>query len=186
MAMRSRPSMRGSFWWLLALLPLSAGQSCSTLSSTTLRPSDCETLVGANVMVAEVFELVNEERIAHGLAPVTWNETLAVMADDYCCEMIEFGYFAHANPFIDPPSAQEQLRMRAENAGYTSYWAVGENLAQGQTTPEQVMRDWMNSPGHRDNILDPRWCELGIGLRRAGGGGLLHWVQEFGQPRGCN
>jgi uncharacterized protein YkwD len=58
---------------------------------------------------------------------------------------------------------------------------VGENLAAGQPTPERAFTDWMNSPSHRDNILDPRFTELGVGVRFGGEYGV-YWVQEFGLP----
>jgi uncharacterized protein YkwD len=58
---------------------------------------------------------------------------------------------------------------------------LGENLAGGQTTAASVVADWMDSPGHRDNILDPRWRDMGVGVRTGGHFGV-YWVQMFGDP----
>jgi uncharacterized protein YkwD len=59
---------------------------------------------------------------------------------------------------------------------------IGENLAAGQTSPEQVVTQWMNSPGHRENMLQERFTEVGVGLREGGDYGL-YWVLEFGYPQ---
>ena len=64
-----------------------------------------------------------------------------------------------------------------ELCGCQPSFSVGENIAKGQLTPLEVMRDWMNSPGHRKNILHPQYEEIGIGLFGP------HWVQNFGRMR---
>ncbi len=122
-----------------------------------------------------IFELVNEERALVGLHPVTLNTTLEAQATEYACEMILYQFFDHVNPVTD-----STLSARADQFGY-DYYFIGENLAAGQTTPEEAMRDWMNSPGHRANILEPRFIELGVGVRVGGDYGV-YWVQEFGEP----
>ena len=61
------------------------------------------------------------------------------------------------------------------------YYMIGENLAAGQATPAQVMADWMESAGHRANILEASFVELGVGVRTGGTYGT-YWVQEFGRP----
>lgn len=123
-----------------------------------------------------IMSLVNQERGRAGLAPVRRNTTLEAQAGQYACEMIHYDFFDHVNPVT-----RTTLGERASQFGY-DYSVVGENLAAGQTSPEQVFADWMNSPGHRQNILDGRFTELGVGIR-AGGDYGLYWVQEFGRPR---
>ena len=73
------------------------------------------------------------------------------------------------------------MRERARDAGY-DWRAIGENIAEGQTSVEEVMDTWMHSPGHRRNILDPDFKELGIGLAfgNSAGGWRVEWAQAFG------
>lgn len=124
-----------------------------------------------------ILNLVNQERARTGLGPVARNATLEAQAGQYACEMIHYDFFDHVNPVT-----RSTLGQRATQFGY-GYQVVGENLAAGQTSPEQTFADWMNSPGHRQNILDPRFTELGIAVR-AGGDYGFYWVQEFGRPAG--
>lgn len=135
----------------------------------------CESPAQEDSWAAEILARVNAERAAEGLDPVIWNDTLAQQATQYACEMIHWDFFDHVNPVTG-----STLGDRADEFGY-DYSIIGENLAAGQVTPEQAMRDWMDSPGHRANILEPRFTELGIGVRVGGSYGT-YWVQEFGRP----
>jgi uncharacterized protein YkwD len=123
----------------------------------------------------EVMRLVNQARAQVGAGPVVQNDILERQATEYACQMIQFDFFDHVNP-VDGSTLGE----RASDFGY-AFLVVGENLAAGQTTPQQAFQDWMDSPGHRRNILDPRFTELGVGVRTGGTYGV-YWVQEFGQP----
>jgi len=125
---------------------------------------------------AEVLRLVNVERERVGLSPVTHNQTLEDQATQYACEMIYYDFFAHENPVTGT-----SLDDRAAEFGY-DYLMIGENLAAGQSSPAQVMADWMASEGHRANILQGQFTELGVGVR-TGGEFQTYWVQEFGRPR---
>lgn len=122
-----------------------------------------------------VLGLVNAARAELGYDPVRQNQKLEEQATQYACEMIQHDFFAHDNPVTGT-----NLADRADEFGYR-YLVIGENLAAGQPTAEKVFLDWMNSPGHRANILDSRFTELGIGIRRGGSLGT-YWVQEFGRP----
>lgn len=135
----------------------------------------CAAPADAAFWKAEVLRLVNQERLARGAGPVTWSDALADSADQYACELIFFRFFDHENPVTG-----EDLAARADAAGY-DYWIVGENLAAGQQSPAQVFADWMNSPCHRENIVNPAFTELGVGVRVGGQYGT-YWVQEFGRP----
>lgn len=129
----------------------------------------------AESLKARMLELVNNERTSRGLQPLTLNPILCQMADNYAREMIECDFFAHQNPAGEGPG------QRAISLGYV-FLSIGENLAGGQTTPEQAMADWMKSTdGHRENILSPQWTEMGIAVRVGGDYGV-YWVQEFGNP----
>jgi uncharacterized protein YkwD len=136
----------------------------------------CNEPASADQWKEQVLELVNQERTSRGLGALAVNVRLESEAERYACELIQYDYFAHVNP-----DTGETLAQRAVQAGY-SYQVIGENLAAGQTTPGEVMQDWMASEGHRENILDPRFVEIGIAVRTGGDYGT-YWVQEFGLPR---
>jgi len=137
--------------------------------------SKCGTPAEAQAWQDEVLRLVNQQRAQAGLAPLAFNAVLAQQAADYACELIDYDYFDHVNPVTG-----STLVDRAQAAGY-DYLVIGENLAAGQRSPQEVVDAWMNSEGHRANILDPRYTEIGIAVRTGGSYGI-YWVQEFGRP----
>ena len=98
-------------------------------------------------LVTRMLQLVNQERTSRGLGEVTLNPVLSEMAAAYCTEMIEQGFFAHENP-----NTHETLGQRAISVGYI-FLAIGENLAGGQTTPEQVVAEWMRSTQDRKSVV---------------------------------
>jgi len=136
----------------------------------------CVTPVLAAQWAAQVIDLVNSERVSQGLSPVVSNATLTEMAEDYACEMILGDFFAHENPLTG-----STVGSRADEHGY-DYLIVGENLAAGQHSPAEVVQAWMDSPGHRANILGEEYEQIGVAVRTGGGYGV-YWVQEFGLPR---
>lgn len=103
-----------------------------------------------------MFRLVNEERTSRGIAALTLNSRLTELAVLKSRDMRDNNYFGHTSPTYGTP--QQML----DRFG-VSWRAYGENIAAGQATPEEVMRVWMNSPGHRANILDPRFTDIGVG-----------------------
>ncbi len=135
----------------------------------------CRDLAQADSWRAEILLLVNRERSSRGLGTLVRNPLLEDQATQYACELIHYNFFAHKNP-----ATESSLPDRAAEFGY-NYLVIGENLAAGQSTPQQTMQDWMDSPGHAANILDARFTEVGIGVR-AGGDYGFYWVQEFGLP----
>jgi uncharacterized protein YkwD len=128
-----------------------------------------------DVLKEQVLRLVNERRTRIGLNELALNPVLTKMAEDYCSEMIEQSFFAHENPDTGDGPGE-----RAYKAGYV-FLQVGENLAAGQETAEQVVAEWMASPEHREIILGMQWREVGIGVR-IGGEYNVYWVLEFGNP----
>ncbi|HEX2988079.1 MAG TPA: CAP domain-containing protein, partial [Chloroflexota bacterium] len=115
-------------------------------------------------------------RAAAGLAPLQWNNELAIAASDYAFYMASHSYFAHNTPEGTTPVS------RSSAAGYPSFpWGtyVGENLAKGFDSPDTVMQGWMNSEGHRRNVLLPDYIEIGVAVAAAPDG-TLYWAQEFG------
>lgn len=118
-----------------------------------------------------VLELINVERAKAGLAAVAYNGTLDNAAEKHASHMASVGKMAHQGIGDGDPGA----RARAE--GWRKSW--GENVATGQTSPEQVVREWMNSPTHRKNIMDPSFRNMGVGYVTAANG-RSYWAQEFG------
>jgi uncharacterized protein YkwD len=117
-----------------------------------------------------VVALTNAERAKAGCRPLRVDERLATAAREHSADMAANDYFDHTSRNGDSPW------QRMEDAGYPSPGA--ENIAKGYPTAQAVMEGWMNSPGHRANILN---CDLrAIGVGRASGSGGLVWTQDFG------
>ena len=122
----------------------------------------------------EVFDLVNQIREENGLEPFVYNETLAETARAHSQDMIDRNFFDHTNP--DGKSPFDRMRDNG-----LSFSMAAENIAAGQRTPEEVVESWMNSEGHRANILGD--CkELGVGLALGGHYGY-YWTQCFATVR---
>jgi uncharacterized protein YkwD len=166
----------------------SSGSSSSTISDTagstssfdnwlTAEFPDCAEPVNGDYWRDEILRLVNVERAQAGLPLLEHDQTLENQATQYACEMIHYDFFAHENPV-----SGTELADRAEEFGY-AYVIIGENLAAGQSSPQQVMSDWMASDGHRANILSAEFTEFGVAVRTGGRFGT-YWVQEFGRPLG--
>ncbi|MCI6736528.1 MAG: CAP domain-containing protein [Intestinibacter sp.] len=119
----------------------------------------------------EVLEIVNKERKANGLKPLTLNKELSNVATVKSQDMINKGYFDHTSPTYGSPFDM----MKSFGI---SYKAAGENIAKDQKTPSEVMNSWMNSPGHRANILSPNFTELGVGVAKDSKG-TIYWTQMF-------
>ena len=127
--------------------------------------------------VGRVLQLTNEERARAGLQPLVANPQLMHAAQGYSDLMAGTGCFSHGC------GPTPELARRLEAAGYEGWSNVGENIAMGYSTPEQVVSAWMESPGHRANILNPRFAEIGVGYAP---GGSRYWAQEFGFRRGVD
>ncbi|ELS56785.1 CAP domain-containing protein [Streptomyces viridochromogenes] len=119
---------------------------------------------------AEVLQLVNEERAQVGCSAVAANSSLTELAQDFSEDMAARGFFDHTDP--DGASPWD----RAAKAGITDLG--GENIARGQSDAAAVMEAWMNSPGHKANILNCDFKTLGVGVHFGSGGPW--WTQDFG------
>ena len=118
----------------------------------------------------EILSLVNRERAANGLSALTLDTNLCAAAQAKAEDMSEKGYFSHTSPTYGSPFDM----MRSFGI---SYQTAGENIAKGQKTPSAVMSAWMNSEGHRKNILSGSFSKLGVGYVNSGG--TTYWVQMF-------
>ncbi|MCE4050903.1 MULTISPECIES: SafA/ExsA family spore coat assembly protein [Bacillaceae] len=116
----------------------------------------------------EVIRLCNIERQKAGLAPLTENWELSRVARDKSMDMAQKNYFSHTSPTYGSPFDM----MKAYGISYRS---AGENIAKGQTTAQQVVNSWMNSSGHRANILSSSFTQIGVGYYATG----HHWTQMF-------
>ncbi|MEU1232049.1 sigma-70 family RNA polymerase sigma factor [Streptomyces sp. NPDC005828] len=125
---------------------------------------------GSGSTAQQVISLVNSERAKAGCGPLTENSLLTKAAQGHSDDMAARNFFDHTNPDGDGPGE----RITAAGYAWSSY---GENIAKGQTTAAQVMESWMNSPGHRANILNCGFKEIGIGIHTSGG---PYWTQAFG------
>ena len=119
----------------------------------------------------EVLKLVNAERAKQGLKPLTLNTKLSNVATLKSQDMINKNYFSHTSPTYGSPfDMMKQFGI--------TYRAAGENIAKGQKSPQQVMNSWMNSSGHRANILNSNYTELGVGIAKSSNG-TIYWTQMF-------
>ncbi|MGI5849070.1 MAG: LysM peptidoglycan-binding domain-containing protein [Christensenellales bacterium] len=122
----------------------------------------------------QVFELVNKERANRGIELLKYNSELARVARFKSQDMIDKGYFSHYSPTYGSPfQMMEKFGLR--------FSAAGENIAYGQRTASEVMNTWMNSSGHRANILSGAYTQIGIGVAKASNG-TLYWTQMFIKP----
>ena len=117
---------------------------------------------------SEVVRLVNAERSKAGLAHLTQDWQLSRVARYKSQDMKDLGYFSHTSPTYGSPF--EMMK----SFGIT-YRTAGENIAKGYSTPEAVVKAWMNSPGHRANILNSSYTHLGVGYVAQGS----YWTQMF-------
>ena len=117
---------------------------------------------------AEVVRLVNKERTSRGLSPLTHNWELSRVARYKSQDMKEKKYFSHNSPTYGSPF--EMMRSFG-----ISYRTAGENIARGYSTPKAVVDGWMNSSGHRANILNSSFKEIGVGYVPDGN----YWTQMF-------
>lgn len=119
----------------------------------------------------KVVQLVNVERAKNGLSNLTLSTTLSNSARAKSQDMIDKSYFSHTSPTYG--SVGDMLKKFG-----ISYTAYGENIAYGQRTPEQVVKAWMESPGHRANILSTHFSKIGVGYVTSSNG-TPYWTQQF-------
>lgn len=119
----------------------------------------------------EVVRLVNVERSKRGLSELSFNTQLSNVATLKSQDMINKNYFSHTSPTYGSPfDMMKQFNI--------SYKTAGENIAKGQKTPEEVVNAWMNSQGHRENILSTNFTDIGVGVAESSNG-TLYWTQMF-------
>ena len=158
--------------------PASAVRACPSASAVPAK-------VAKRVAVHATLCVLNATRERHGIRPLRMNSRLSRAARRHARDMVRRNYFSHDSmggaSFVD----------RIRHAGYldgAGAWAVAENIAWGShhySAPRRILHIWMNSPGHRANILNPRYRDIGIGLALgapvAGSGGpATTYATDFG------
>lgn len=139
-----------------------------TTEATTQKPINNNT--NQNSMAQQVVELVNNERAKYGLAPLAIDSSVSEVAQAKSEDMRDNNYFSHTSPTYGSPF--EMLKAFGVN-----YSSAGENIAKGQKTAQAVVEAWMNSEGHRENILNSNYTKIGVGY--ATGNGTTYWTQMF-------
>lgn len=166
----------------LLYLVLAAGMCFSACkkNSSQIAPggtSPVNSSVSTNIDNTAMLKLVNDTRAAGctcgttvmpPVAPLTWNDILASAALSHSQDMNASGQFSHNS------SDGTSFSARITAAGYTAWSALGENIAYGQTTEQQVFDAWIQSEGHCKNIMNGSFKEMGAA--RAG----TYWTQDFG------
>nr|WP_275983461.1 CAP domain-containing protein [Paenibacillus hamazuiensis] len=144
------------------IVPGTAAQPSAPGTGNSAAPSSSSQSAYADQVVA----LVNQERANAGVKPLVVDQALAAMALDKAKDMYNNHYFDHTSPTYGSP-------FDMMNSYGISYTYAGENIAMGQKTPQEVMNAWMNSPGHKQNILSPNYTKIGVAYYNG------EWVQEF-------
>jgi uncharacterized protein YkwD len=149
-----------------------SGAKATTTPSAT--PSASPSTKGLSGAAAQVLSLTNAQRATAGCKALTANAKLTKAAQDHSVDMARNNYFDHNSQNGKTPFD----RMTAD--GY-NFQAAAENIAEGQSTPAAVMSAWMNSAGHKANILNCTYTDIGIGYA-VSSAGTAYWTQDVGKP----
>lgn len=142
----------------------------STPDKTDSKPTSPETNPGISEMEMEVVKLVNAERQKAGLTPFTASSELSKVARIKSEDMAKNNYFSHTSPTYGSPFDM----MKKFGIKYNT---AGENIAKGYSSAQAVVNGWMNSSGHRANILNPSFKTIGVGAYS--NNGTIYWTQMF-------
>lgn len=145
----------------------------SSAPATSSKPTSSSSVSnsGYSAFQNEVVSLVNQERTSRGLGALSVDSALTKTATLKSQDMAKNNYFDHTSPTYGSPfDMMKQFGI--------TYRTAGENIAAGQTSPAQVMDGWMNSEGHRANILNSSFTKIGVGVAQ-NAGGRYYWTQQF-------
>ena len=142
--------------------------NASQNTTQTTTPAATSSSSSIDAIEAAVVELTNAERVKAGLQPLKTYAPLMAAAREKSQDMKDKNYFSHTSPTYGSPF--DRLKVLG-----ISYKAAGENIAKGQRTAEEVVTAWMNSEGHRANILDSKFTHIGVGYVKDGN----IWTQQF-------
>jgi uncharacterized protein YkwD len=162
---------------LLTILACSSPVAPGVFASENPRATAPSTAPSAASFAETVLTLTNAERRRAGLAELEQSPSLSVAAQLHADQMRAAGRMAHELPGAPYPRPVDRLKA----ASYP-WQAYAENVAMGQKSEAEVMAAWMGSSGHRQNILNPRYTQLGIGVA-VDEAGRPYYAQVFGQPK---
>ncbi|WP_018392807.1 CAP domain-containing protein [Bacillus sp. 37MA] len=146
--------------------PVTTTQAPAEKAPATTTQAPAATTGSVSEFEKQVFELVNQERAKAGVKALQLDTKLSDVARTKSADMKNKGYFSHQSPTYGSPfDMMKQFGI--------TYKTAGENIAKGQKTPEEVMKAWMNSDGHRKNILSADYTHIGVGYVDG------HWTQMF-------
>ena len=144
-------------------------ETTTQVTTTTEATTEATTTDINNSIAKSLLALVNQARAEKGLSALSLNDSLSAVAQKKAEDMKNNNYFSHTSPTYGSPFDM------IKNAGI-SYKSAGENIAMGQKTAEAVFNAWMNSSGHRANILSSKFTQMGIGVTD---GSTRYWSQMF-------
>jgi uncharacterized protein YkwD len=148
----------------------------STAPATTLDVPATSSLGTSSLLEREIVDLTNQARAQQGLPALRVSDQLVSAAQTHSRDMARLNVLDH----VLADAAQPTLSSRAEAVGYDFSW-LGENIAFNYADAQAVVTGWMNSPGHRANILNANFTEIGVGVAW-NGSGQPYFTQEFGRP----
>lgn len=159
-----------------AFIIISFNGDILSIPQITRIPPSVEEEQNSNLTISGILDLSNRERLIRGIDSLTNNESLNRAAEMKVDDMIENNYFAHISP------SGEEASDLVSSVEY-SFIAVGENLAYGEFRDnEELVSGWMNSPGHKENILNSGYLEIGIAVRKIPNEEVWMAVQIFALP----
>lgn len=184
-AVVSFADVKSGEWYTMNLLDLATNNIISGYTDGSFKPQNAVTraefsviltkamepayrLTAAQKFIKEVIDLTNVQRKKNGLSALQEDINLSKVAQLKSADMMKNNYFEHNSPTYGSPFDM----MDRYNI---TYRAAGENIAYGQTTPAIVVGAWMDSPGHRKNILNDSFTHIGIGYEEQG----RYWTQMF-------
>lgn len=159
------------------LLLAAAGTGCGSSGSPASDVQGAPSAVSLTRDAQAIVDLTNAERARAGLAPLLPEARLVKAAQTQVEQMVRAGRLAHDLAETTYPALEDRLRA----AGY-SWQAAGENIAYGQAGPQAVVADWVESPAHRQNLLNPAFTEIGV-HHAPDARGRLYFAQVFARPR---
>jgi uncharacterized protein YkwD len=168
--------MQGSRFIVVAAGLLLAADCTIPMASGATSTAPASSTANAGATESRIFDLINAQRRHQGMRPLVYNAQLDRMAKIQAQNMARFQKMAHTLSGASLPT----LSDRAKYVGYV-YGRLAENVALGYPSAETVVEGWMNSSGHRHNILDGDVIETGIAIARSSAGGL-YYCQVFGRP----
>lgn len=166
--------------WVSALCLVVAVPACAVLVPPPAPAPDggVPSRAGAaSAIEAEVIRLTNEARARNGLSPLRTSGPLLEAARIHVRQMVEQQQLSHTLPRAKYPTLDDRLKAAAY-----PFLLAAENIGWNSPTPTAVVTGWMNSAGHRANILNAQFTEMGAAMMR-NQRGEPYWIQVFGQPR---